>query len=85
MYQVYILFSKQNNRYYIGQTADLPARLERHNSGLVPSTRPYLPWDLLLNIPKPNRSEAVILERKLKNLNSEDLKKFIEKYTPSKA
>jgi putative endonuclease len=78
---VYILFSQESERYYIGQTANLPLRLKKHYSGLVPSTRAYLPWDLILSIPKSSRGEAVVLEKKLKNLNSEDLKKFIEKYT----
>jgi hypothetical protein len=31
-------------------------------------------------IERPNRSEAMILEKKLKNLNSDDLKKFASKY-----
>jgi hypothetical protein len=31
-------------------------------------------------IEKQTRSEAIILERKLKNLNKEDLNKFIAKY-----
>ena len=44
-----------------------------------------MPWDLILSIPKPSRGKAVALEKKLKNLNSEDLKKFIEKYTQVKA
>ena len=56
----------------------MQARLKRHNAGLVLSTKAFKPWDLILSIEKPTRSEAVVLEKKLKNLNSEDLKKFIE-------
>jgi len=77
---VYILYSEKGNRYYIGQTSDVEARLHRHNSGYEKSTSPYMPWKLLCKIEKPNRSEAMILERKLKNLNTEDLRKFILKY-----
>ena len=77
---VYILYSEKGNRYYIGQTSDVEARLHRHNSGYEKSTSPYVPWKLLCKIEKPNRSEAMILERKLKNLNTEDLRKFILKY-----
>jgi putative endonuclease len=54
--------------------------LDYHNSGFVKSTKPFLPWQIVGFIEKPSRSEAVILERKLKNLNTEDLKKFILKY-----
>jgi putative endonuclease len=54
--------------------------MERHNNGIEKSTKPYIPWQLIGFIEKSSRSEAMALEKKLKNLNSEDLKKFIEKY-----
>ena len=80
MYYVYILYSDKGRRYYIGQTENLENRLKRHNSKLELSTSPYVPWELILTISKKSRSEAMILEKKLKNLNSEDLIKFIIKY-----
>jgi putative endonuclease len=52
----------------------------RHNSGYEQSTAPYVPWELYLCLEKPTRSEAMRLERKLKNLNSEDLGTFIARY-----
>jgi putative endonuclease len=58
----------------------MAARLERHNNGFVLSTKPYKPWELVGCLEKPTRGEAIILEKKLKNLNTEDLKKFILKY-----
>lgn len=79
-YYVYILHSVTHNRYYIGQTQDVNDRIIRHNSGFEKSTSPYRPWEIVLVLEKASRSEAMILERKLKNLNTEDLKKFIEKY-----
>ena len=80
MYQVYILYSEKGKRYYIGQTQDVEARLHRHNSGYEKSTSPYRPYNLVCKMEKPTRSEAMKLEKKLKNLNTEDLKKFIQKY-----
>jgi putative endonuclease len=80
MFTVYILFSKSHNRFYIGQTSDLEQRIERHNSGSEKSTSPYLPWKVVCSINKNSRSEAMMLEKKLKNLNTEDLKTFINKY-----
>ena len=80
MYYVYILYSENHNRFYIGQTNDISNRLFRHNSGFEKSTAPYKPWTLVGSIEKHSRSEAMILEKKLKNLNSEDLKKFITKH-----
>ena len=35
---------------------------------------------MILALEKSSRAEAMVLERKLKNLNSIDLRKFIEKY-----
>ncbi len=45
MYSVYLLYSEKCDRYYIGYCADIPARLQRHNSGMVTATkncRPYI-------------------------------------------
>ena len=80
MFYVYIIFSETHSRYYIGQTKDLEDRMSRHNSGKEKSTSPYKPWKFVCSIDKETRSEAMILEKKLKNLNTEDLKKFIVKY-----
>ncbi|MCE2612519.1 GIY-YIG nuclease family protein [Flavobacteriaceae bacterium D16] len=63
---VYILFSDQRSRYYAGQTADIDKRLKRHNEGNVPSTRYGVPWKLVLQINVSNRSEALLLEQKIK-------------------
>src|SRR5690606_8809812 len=80
MYWVYILYSEKGQRYYIGQTQDVAERLECHNCGYEKSTSPYRPYKLVCKIEKPTRSEAMQLEKKLKNLNTEDLQKFIQKY-----
>ncbi|MCC7298824.1 MAG: GIY-YIG nuclease family protein [Bacteroidia bacterium] len=81
MFYVYILYTEQHKRYYIGQTQNLENRIVRHNSGIEKSTAPWKPWELVLSLQKETRSEAMILEKKLKNLNTEDLKKFISKYS----
>jgi hypothetical protein len=44
------------------------------------STAPWKPWQLILFIEKEGRGNAMILERKLKNLNTGDLEVFIVKY-----
>ena len=66
-YFVYILYSKKRSKYYVGQTADIKKRLKRHNQGLVLSTKSGTPWELILQIEVSTRSEALILERKIKN------------------
>ena len=77
----YILKSEKYDQYYIGQTNSIENRLKRHNAGLEKYTKKYRPWKLLLDIEKDSRSEAIILERKLKNLGSKRLLQFIEKYS----
>jgi putative endonuclease len=83
MYSVYILYSESAKRFYIGQTNNVKERIKRHNSGYEISTKPYSPWKLVCEIEKNNRSESIILEKKLKNLNTADLIKFIRKYSSS--
>ncbi len=72
---VYILYSVKSSRYYVGQTTDIRKRLERHNLGNVPSTKSAIPWILVLQIEVETRSEAVILERKIKKRGA---KRFID-------
>ena len=72
---VYILFSDTRSKYYVGQTADIDKRLKRHNEGLVPSTRGGIPWKLVLQIEVLSRSEAVVLERRIKKRGA---KRFID-------
>ena len=80
LYLYFILFSKKHARFYIGQTNNIKERLGRHNRGFEKSTKPYIPWKLIGYFEKPSRSASLILEKKLKNLNSEDLQKLIAKY-----
>jgi putative endonuclease len=84
-YCVYILYSESTNRYYRGQTTDLMDRLRRHNSGMEKATRFGRPWHLVWSCIKDSRSEAVILEKKLKNLSRKKLEEFISKYSSDNA
>jgi len=80
-YFVYILYSEGFQKYYVGQTNDIKDRMSRHNKGYNESTKPYRPWKLLFAIEKNSRSEAVILEKKLKNLSKIKLSEFIKKHS----
>ena len=77
---VYILRSESGGGYYVGQTADVASRLMRHNAGSESATARYVPWTLIWQAEKPTRSEAVQLERKLKNLSRVRLEAFMRKY-----
>ena len=77
-YFVYILYSKSADIYYKGQTSDLEDRFRRHNNKQEKATKNGVPWDLVWHCKKSNRSKALHLERKLKNLSRERLLKFIQ-------
>jgi putative endonuclease len=79
MFFVYILYSADFDKYYIGQTNDIKKRLSRHNNGSVKSTKPYQPW-LLAYTEKFNiRAEAMNREKYLKSLKSKKaLKELVE-------
>ncbi len=70
-YTVYILYSQKSSRYYVGQTDDIDKRLIRHNKGLVPSTKYGVPWEIIQTQRVKNRSEALILEKKIKKRGAE--------------
>ncbi|QLE02868.1 GIY-YIG nuclease family protein [Galbibacter sp. BG1] len=81
MYYVYILYSEKLDGYYKGYTQNIEKRLLRHNSGVENYTSKGVLWVLKLTIEKSSKTEAIILERKLKNLNRVRLEGFIEKYS----
>ncbi|MCZ8198788.1 MAG: GIY-YIG nuclease family protein [Flavobacterium sp.] len=66
MYCVYIIFSEVLSKYYTGQTNNIDDRLRRHNNGLSSSTKSGKPWVLIYKIEFKTRSEAMLLELKIK-------------------
>ena len=67
---VYILISQSNSQFYIGQTQDLSARIILYNANKVPSTKNRGPWSIYFSIRVESRSQAIMLEKKLKNIKS---------------
>ncbi|MDD5457751.1 MAG: GIY-YIG nuclease family protein [Candidatus Margulisbacteria bacterium] len=80
MYTVYILKSTNKNKFYIGQTSNLDKRLAEHNAGRVKSTKAYTPYNVIYQEEYGSRSEAMKVEKKLKNLKSSvKLMQYVEK------
>jgi putative endonuclease len=75
MYTAYIIFSKSSLKYYTGQTDNLENRLNRHNTGLSLSTKSGKPWELIYQIQLSTRSEAMLLEQKIKKRGA---KRYLE-------
>ncbi len=72
MYSVYILQSSKDNKYYIGQTNNLSQRIERHNAGMVLSTKSRRPLKLIYSEDFVTRSQAVSREKELKSFKGGD-------------
>jgi predicted GIY-YIG superfamily endonuclease len=68
MTYVHILKSLgQPDRYYVGVTGDLRARLAKHNAGEVPHTSKYGPWAIKTYVAFSDEAQAFAFERYLKS------------------
>ena len=68
MFYTYILRSIDHpNQRYIGCTADLKARLAKHNAGEVPHTTKFKPWRIQTAIAFDSKEKAVAFEDYLKS------------------
>ena len=69
-YQVYILQSRSNGRYYCGYTSNLGQRLKSHNDPAYRLTRTTKvipgPWEIVWTSERLTRPEAIMLEKKIK-------------------
>lgn len=78
MYQVYILESGIQTRYYIGHSHNLAERLMNHNSGKVRSTKAYRPWKIVYSELCESKQEAYKREFQIKSYKGgEAFKKLI--------
>jgi len=68
MKYVYILQSTADaDRFYVGVTDDLRARLSRHNAGQVTHTAKYAPWRVKTYVGFSDPQQAIAFERYLKS------------------
>jgi putative endonuclease len=68
MTYVYILRSLEHDgRYYVGVTADLRARLRKHNACEVLHTSKYAPWKIKTYIAFSDETQAFAFEKYLKS------------------
>ena len=74
-FYTYILYSTIFDRYYVGHCEDMLARLSRHNGKMVPSTKAYVPWQLMYTKSFSTRAEASAREHEIKKKKS---RKYVE-------
>ena len=66
MYYFYLLKSKKDKRFYLGWTNDLKRRIIEHNRGLVISTKPRRPFEIVYYEAYKSRDDAKRREKSLK-------------------
>lgn len=80
MYYVYVLQSQKDKKLYKGFTTNLEARLAKHNSGNVISTKSRRPLKIIYWEEFENSSDAIQREKFFKTyLGGIELKKILEK------
>lgn len=79
MHYVYVLQSKVDKNLYIGVTADLKTRFQRHNTGKIKSTKSRAPFILVYYEAYKDKRDATKREKQLKEHKPKsDLKKQIK-------
>ena len=76
-HSVYILQSKENDRYYVGQSKNPERRLEHHNTTSTGFTSRYRPWELAFIQEFPTKEEAVAAEQLIKNWKSRKMTRYV--------
>ena len=68
MFYVYILNSlNEVDRYYVGYTTNLEKRIEEHNNGKSPHTKPWIPWEINSYVAFNSKDKAKLFEKYLKS------------------
>ena len=77
MFTVYILYSKEFNKIYVGYTSNLEQRLLSHNMLAKKGyTVKFRPWEILHKEVFESKSEAIAREKQLKSAKGRE---FIRK------
>jgi putative endonuclease len=80
MYFVYVLYSIEYKKIYIGFTSDLSKRLSSHNHPLNKDyTAKFKPWILIYSESFSSKDLALIREKQLKTAKG---RTFIKKFLP---
>jgi putative endonuclease len=66
MYYVYVIKSQKARKLYFGCTDDLKARIEKHNTNKVKSTKYKGPWEIRYYEAFFSKTDAFGREKKLK-------------------
>jgi putative endonuclease len=78
MHFVYVIYSEQANKYYVGETDNIELRLSKHNNHSYQDsfTKIAEDWKVVLLFNCVSREQAIRLEKFIKKMKS---KVFIQK------
>jgi putative endonuclease len=81
MYNVYAIYNKEADKFYIGQTKDTAERLRIHNNHGFRGYTSRFPgkWELIYEESVATRSEALKREKQLKSFRGRE---FIKQFIP---
>ena len=65
-YWVYVLYSDDAHRFYVGSSDDPDRRLESHNAGMSRWTARHMPWRIVYRQRFPDITRARRFENRLK-------------------
>jgi putative endonuclease len=68
MHYIYVLKSIKDRKNYVGYTKNLKLRFEKHQKGLVPSTKDRRPLELIYYEACINQEDATRREKYLKTI-----------------
>jgi putative endonuclease len=82
MFIVYLIYSSQYQKSYVGYTSDIEKRLYEHNNSELKSyTKSFRPWVLIYAEEYPTKSEAIKREKYFKTgVGRDKIKSLIENY-----
>ena len=66
-FTVYILYSEQFNKHYVGSTSNIELRVKSHNEFGKDWTARYRPWKLIYSKEFETKAEAMSQEKFLKS------------------
>ena len=81
MHFIYIIYSKDVNKFYVGETPDVENRVALHNEHYFKDafTKIAKDWEVVLKFECRNRSEAIFIEKFIKRMKSNQfIKKIIQ-------
>jgi putative endonuclease len=84
-YYVHVLRSLKDAKFYIGYTIDLRKRFREHQDGLVTSTKPRAPFELIFFEAYRNKYDAIRREKCLKTSKGKTtVKQMLREYLKAK-